>query len=88
VDHTTGWTQKAVYQVSWEVKVANQAPEIYHAPGDAKEWTQIDLYKEGKMRFIGVLTDREAEVEVAERERETAKKWKNRATPQSKATTS
>jgi len=70
VDHTTGWTQKAVYQVSWEVKGANPAPEIYHAPGDAKEWTQIDLYKEGKMRFIGVLTDREAEVEVAERERE------------------
>jgi hypothetical protein len=73
IKKTTGWNQKVVYEVSWEIKGANPSPQIYHSPGDADEWTQIDLYKDGKMRFVGVLTDRQAEVEYAEKEREEGK---------------
>jgi hypothetical protein len=76
IEHTTGWNQKVLYQVSWEIKGAHPVPEIYHSPGNAREWTQIDLYGAGKMRFLGVLNDYEAEKAAYEREMEEGKEGK------------
>jgi hypothetical protein len=63
---TKGWNQKVEYEVSWEIKGANPSPEIYYnpppgAPSNAEQWAQIDLYGAGRMHFIGVLDQGEAE---------------------------
>jgi hypothetical protein len=65
VNGVTGWTQDAIWYISWGAFIARPLPQIYATSGaNAKQWYQISLYasvsKGNSMRFAGTLTQRQA----------------------------
>ena len=60
VPNQPGWSQAAVYHVSWEAAPACPMPEIYNSV-NAAEWQSLNLYALGaglpQLGFIGVLSE-------------------------------
>jgi hypothetical protein len=60
VPNEPGWSEGAVYHVSWQAAPACPMPEIYH-PANATEWQSLNHYAQSvglpRMEFTGVLSE-------------------------------